>query len=115
MKYLPFMFLFSIVAISVVYPIINESGNDTLWRDQGLAYYDNSQYTDALSAFHRATRINGTDDLAWTGEGYSLIQLRYYDEAITAFNKALEINPDNFSAWDGKVDATSAKYAREMN
>ena len=114
MEYLSVLVLLSIVTISTLYPIINESGDDTLWRTQGQEFFNLSNYHEALSAFNRAIRINATDDLAWVGQGSTFFKLGYYDEAIGAFEKAIELNPNNTDAQNGRFNVLSTVIAKDM-
>jgi len=60
---------------------------------QGLQYYFQKQYPDAIHEFEETVKINPDDARGYYFLGYSYYQLREMEKAQEAFDQAYQLNP----------------------
>lgn len=74
-----------------------EPDDATAWQALGLAYFQDSRFADAVTAYGKATAIDGGRALLWSALGEARVMASAQDpmpaDAVTAFQKALSIDP----------------------
>ncbi len=71
-----------------------------LWYMRGNLLNRNLQnYSEAITSYNRALRINPSFADALTGRGKALFEQRRYDEALTDLNRAIQLAPNLSVAW----------------
>ena len=82
---------------AVVPPDTSESLDDLFNRGRGLMAQ--KRYKEALTAFDRATGLNGTSIGSWLNKALILNLLNRPDEALVAVDRALALDPSNAHTW----------------
>jgi tetratricopeptide (TPR) repeat protein len=78
-----------------------ETAEDYL--NEGIEFYDNCLYDQAITAFTNAIKINPKLDEAFIGRGTAYTHKGMLDLAISDFNQAIKINPQNHKAYTGRA------------
>jgi tetratricopeptide (TPR) repeat protein len=92
-------------------PIATPGTNITTSINEGLEFYNQGKYDEAINAYDAAIRLDpsGTQTWqAWNGKGDALYGQGKYDEAIQAYDKAIQLWPSNAIPWAYKSDALKA-------
>ncbi len=66
---------------------------------RGEALVTQKRYSEALTAFKKATQMNPQLSEAWYQQGNTLARLKHYSEAVEAYNQAIELQPDKYETW----------------
>lgn len=74
--------------------IENNPTNNEFYFLRGNAYYDNTQYDEAINDYTEAINLDQNYLEAYYNRGYTYYQTKRYDEAIKDYTKVREINPD---------------------
>jgi DNA-binding beta-propeller fold protein YncE len=61
--------------------------------NRGLQYFENEEYTNAISSFDEALKINPKNQRAYNHKGDAFFKQGSYEEAIKCYDEALKINP----------------------
>ncbi len=72
------------------------------WYQQGLQYYQQGQFPEALHCFEQILHLDPNLAHAWNGKGNALNELGRYLDALEAFEQALHLDPNLAYAWNGK-------------
>lgn len=64
------------------------------WLTEGDYYYANKQYSNALTAYEQAIRLDPDDAFVYINKGYTLFHLNQYPEALTTFERAIHLDPN---------------------
>lgn len=72
-----------------------EPNNAVEMNKLGIAYYDLSEFEEALAAFQTAVQIDPQDSLYWYNRGYTYYRLGNYGSAKEDIATALFMSPDN--------------------
>ncbi len=75
----------------------NTSSN--YWFMQGLASYEQENFSQSLKAYEKAIELDPLNSEAWNNKGIDLGLLGRYDEALQSFEKAVELNSSYAEAW----------------
>jgi Flp pilus assembly protein TadD len=67
----------------------------TSFQEQGYAFFNSGQYTDAISMFNEIIRLHPDDPQAYNVRGIAYGRLGQNHDAISDFDKAIELNPDH--------------------
>jgi len=83
--------------------------NVNRYYDEGVSYYNQKNYDEAISNFEKVIMINPNNTKAreylafsWYGKGIEFNKQGKYPEAIICYDKAIEIDPNYASAWNDK-------------
>lgn len=68
---------------------------------KGWAYYNLSQYKNAIDAFNETIKINGRDSSSYNIRAWCYSAMKKYKEAKNDFKKAIDINERYFDAYRG--------------
>ena len=61
------------------------------WNNEGIAFFANGQYNEALKCYDAALEIDPNFIMALNNKGNALRMLKRYDEAIESYDKAISI------------------------
>jgi tetratricopeptide (TPR) repeat protein len=76
------------------------------WFEIGSAYFDNSSFTEAISAWEKAIVEDPTLEAnAWYNIGLAYAGMNQYEEAIQAWDKTIALAPGSPIAYDNKGTA----------
>lgn len=67
--------------------------NKEAWIQLGNAYFDTSQYADAIQAYRKALKLNPSNPDVWTDLGIMYRRNGQPEKAIEAFNEAISVDP----------------------
>ena len=67
-----------------------------------LEYYNNRDYSNALTCYQKILAIDSNNSDAYNGRGDVFYKLKKYFEAFTDYSKAIEIDPKNPKFWYSK-------------
>ena len=67
--------------------------------NEGIYFYNISQYENAIASYDRAIAINPDYPEAWYNRGISLNKLGRYSEAVSSCDKAIAMYPNIADAW----------------
>ncbi|MEI0567328.1 tetratricopeptide repeat protein [Brachyspira pulli] len=86
---------------------INETVSDSSSKEnakdlfgQGMSYYDDKQYEEAIKCFKKAVELEPNNDEAWRWLGNAYLVNSNNDEALEAFLKAIEIDSNKSNNWN---------------
>ena len=105
-----------VVALALMY-------NLDRYYEEGVSYYNEKKYSEAISSFEKVLMINPGNSKAkeylaysWYGRGIEFNGERRYPEAIVCYEKAISIDPNYLSAWNDKGVAlkNQGKYAEAL-
>jgi tetratricopeptide (TPR) repeat protein len=68
------------------------------WNNLGIAYLDQSQYSDAVRAFNKVVKLRPDYPDAYTNIALTEIQWEKYESAQASIGRALALSPDNARA-----------------
>jgi len=68
---------------------------------QGLSYYDQGRWQEAIDAFERAALVEPDYELAYFGLGITYSRLEFWEKALASFAKAVAISPYHAEAYLG--------------
>jgi peptidoglycan/xylan/chitin deacetylase (PgdA/CDA1 family)/uncharacterized caspase-like protein len=101
-------------------PSVDPTPTASSLNDQGMVFYKQKQYPEALKLFLAAAELDPTHALATTNAGFVYYKLGQYEEALAWFAKALRLDPQRGIAYVNLGDAylklgrtTEAKQAFE--
>jgi tetratricopeptide (TPR) repeat protein len=80
-------------------PVLGQANNSTYWFIQGLAFYNQDNYSASLDAYNKALELDQRDSEAWNNKGIDLGILGRYNDAIKAFENAVGLNESYAEAW----------------
>jgi hypothetical protein len=63
------------------------------WFDQGLAFLEEENYSDAISAFDKAITYNQSPKDAWFNRGLAFAQMGNYLKALQSFDQTISLDP----------------------
>ena len=63
--------------------------------NQGIKFYGQKKFDEAVAAFTSAIELNGADFTFYNNRGLAHYAVKNYDAAILDFNRAVEINPND--------------------
>jgi tetratricopeptide (TPR) repeat protein len=91
-------------------PLVVDSVTETQkmkekWMEEGRQFRHLKQYTEALTAYEKALRLDPNDALAYGNKGYVLNKLERYEEALVACEQALLLNSKDVVAYVNKGQA----------
>jgi tetratricopeptide (TPR) repeat protein len=69
------------------------------WFDQGLALYQENNFSGSMQAYQKVLDIRPLDAEAWNNMGIDLGMLERYNDAVVAFEKATSLNQMYAEAW----------------
>jgi tetratricopeptide (TPR) repeat protein len=69
---------------------------------KGNEHYYKREYSEAISWYDKAIKIDPNLSQAWNNKGTAFGILEKYQEATECFEKALEIDPNDAKAWNNK-------------
>ena len=72
--------------------------NAALYFIEGVEFFENQQYSDAIAFFDKAIEIKPDYADAWINRGVALDKLDKDTEAVYSFDRAIAIEPDNVKA-----------------
>lgn len=86
------------------------------WFYTGLYYKKNGEYSNAISAYNEAIRLEPHRHSIWNNRGTVLFRLKKYDEAILAYDEAIKLKPDYYQALfnKGNVYAKLNKFNKAI-
>jgi tetratricopeptide (TPR) repeat protein len=101
----------------IVFLFLFSCGPEYTYLRRGIAYYNDSQYDQAISDFTKALEINPRDADAYSNRGSVYREKGQYEQAISDSNKALEINPNFGMAYyqRGRVYYLKGEYNKSWN
>jgi tetratricopeptide (TPR) repeat protein len=70
--------------------------------EQGVSYFKNKQYNEALLYFNKAIEQNPNSSKAYNNRGIVKRAQNNSEEAIADFSKAIELNPNNIPAYKNR-------------
>jgi FlaG/FlaF family flagellin (archaellin) len=73
-------------------------GDSQNWFEQGIALFENKNYTGAISAFDKAITFNQSPREAWFNRGLVYAQMGKYPKALQSFDQTLSLDPDDENA-----------------
>ncbi len=83
--------------------------NVNRYYDEGVSFYNQKNYDEAISNFEKVIMINPNNTKAreylafsWYGKGIEFNKQSKYPEAIICYDKAIEIDPNYANAWNDK-------------
>jgi tetratricopeptide (TPR) repeat protein len=85
-------------AISIAKKLSDTRALAKLWRNLGSVRLDLDQFTGAVRAYRKASRINPQDADTWAGLGRVYQLDRRFSDAIIAYKQAIQVDPHNFTA-----------------
>ena len=65
------------------------------WEYLGVAYYRKGNYSEAISAFKKATELKPQNSVMFRWLGISYHHNKQYQEAVNALKKAIELKPSD--------------------
>jgi tetratricopeptide (TPR) repeat protein len=68
---------------------------------QGLTYYDQGRWQEAIKAFERATLAEPDYELAYFALGITYSRLEFWEKALASFAKAVALNPYHAESYLG--------------
>jgi tetratricopeptide (TPR) repeat protein len=106
-------FLASIFAVllfsSIAVIVLGLMHNVNRYYDEGVSYYNEKNYDEAIKNFEKVVMINPNNEKAreylaysWYGKGIDFNRQGMYSEAIICYDKAIEIDPNYANAWNDK-------------
>ncbi|MEB3282207.1 MAG: tetratricopeptide repeat protein [Lyngbya sp.] len=83
---------------------------------QGEALANENRYSEALTSFEKAIKMNPNLEEAWYNQGNILVRFSRYTEALKSYEKALEINSKKYEAWynRGNVLVKLKRYSEAL-
>ncbi|NJO45929.1 MAG: tetratricopeptide repeat protein [Oscillatoriales cyanobacterium RM2_1_1] len=66
---------------------------------QGEALMNEKRYSQAISTFQKALKLNPKFDLAWYCQGNAFVRSKAFPEALKAYNNVLKLQPNKSEAW----------------
>ncbi len=76
-----------------------------VWNNKGIALYNLSKYSEAITAYDEAINIDPNYTGTWINKGNALERLYKLEEAIISYDQAIKIDPNNVKALSGKGNA----------
>ena len=67
--------------------------------EQGIKFYIDGEFDQALKYFDKALRTNPNDELVWNNKGVILDAMGKHQEALKCYDHSLGINPEFDLAW----------------
>lgn len=103
-------------------PVLGQTNaTSAYWFQQGLAFYNQDNFSASLDAYNKALELDQRDSEAWNNKGIDLGILGKYSDAIRAFENAVALNDSYAEAWynmgviyDLKGDYYTAVQAYKM-
>lgn len=96
-------YLFNLLCVAIItsFCVMTVSGSLTAdqLNDQGVAFYEQELYEEALESFEQSLSLDSEHEPAWYNRGLALLALERYDDALDAFNRTLEINASDADTW----------------
>jgi len=80
-------------------PVLGQTNTSAYWFQQGLALYNQDNFSASLDAYNKALELDQRDSEAWNNKGIDLGILGRYNDAIKAFENAVELNESYAEAW----------------
>jgi FlaG/FlaF family flagellin (archaellin) len=78
-------------------------GDSQNWFDQGFAFLEKGNYTEAITAFDKAITFSQSQKDAWFNRGLAFAQMGNYLKAIQSFDQTLSLDPDYENAKKAKT------------
>jgi len=75
------------------------------WFNLGLKQVSAGEFSNAISSWEKALKINPNLSEAWHNRGSALGRLGQYETAIESFESALTIDKYNYQAWNDRAHA----------
>lgn len=92
--------IFSIMLSS---PLLSKSAFQ--FNEEGWKAYNQHEYSQAITLFRQALRLNGRYADAMVGLGYCYLEKKAWHQALELFEKTLVITPDLDTALNGRAEA----------
>ncbi|MCP3892130.1 MAG: tetratricopeptide repeat protein [Desulfobulbaceae bacterium] len=73
--------------------------SDIVFYNLGLAYFQASEFVEAVAAFEKAVELNDTDGDYWLNLALAHKQLKQFVKAIQAYKQALTLRPEDIDIW----------------
>lgn len=91
--------ILAILCTALVASVNAQTGEE--WFEIGSAHFDNSSFTEAISAWEKASETDPTLSAnAWYNIGLAYAGMKQYEDAIIAWNKTIALAPDSPIAYD---------------
>jgi len=98
--------IISIVFVAIICILINGNtevvAEGSKWVSKGDALNRMGNFSQAITAYDTALKIDPKDKQAWVSKGDALNRMGNFSQAITAYDTALKIDPNYVNALDGK-------------
>ncbi len=80
----------------------------------GDAEFDKGNFTEALSYYHQAVKLDDANYLCYYKRGYSYEKISAFEKAISDYNMAIELNPDFPMAFNNRGVLLSSMGNNEL-
>ena len=90
------------IVLSQFRQIMKKLPKQILYINEGVDFYNNGQYDEAVHSYDQAIAADPGLSIAWLYRGTALNELERHEEAIESFDKALETDSDSYIAWNSR-------------